>query len=103
MNTAARTSGDRGGNVKLTGLSRAYGANHVVSDVSLGVKSGEILALLSPFGCGKTTTLRMVAGLIQPTSGEIHIDGENITAFRFIAAIRHVVSELCFVSAYDGA
>lgn len=79
MNTAARTSGDRGGNVKLTGLSRAYGANHVVSDVSLGVKSGEILALLGPSGCGKTTTLRMVAGLIQPTSGEIHIDGENIT------------------------
>ncbi len=79
MNTAARISSNHGGNVRLTGLSRAYGTNHVVSNVNLEAKSGEILALLGPSGCGKTTTLRMIAGLIQPTSGDIHIDGEVIT------------------------
>jgi len=69
-----------GGNVRLSGISRSYGANQVVSDVNLEARSGEILALLGPSGCGKTTTLRMIAGLVQPTSGDIAIDGRPITA-----------------------
>lgn len=71
---------NRGGSVKLSGISRSYGANQVVADVNLEARSGEILALLGPSGCGKTTTLRMIAGLVQPTSGDIAIDGEPITS-----------------------
>lgn len=51
----------------------------VIRDLSLNVKKGEFLTLLGPSGCGKTTTLRMIAGFEQPTSGEIIIDGEDIT------------------------
>jgi spermidine/putrescine ABC transporter ATP-binding subunit len=69
-----------GGSVRLSGISRSYGASQVVSDVNLEARSGEILALLGPSGCGKTTTLRMIAGLVQPTSGDIAIDGKPITA-----------------------
>jgi putative spermidine/putrescine transport system ATP-binding protein len=79
MDNPAMTSKNGGGSVKLSGISRSYGANQVVSDVDLEARSGEILALLGPSGCGKTTTLRMIAGLVQPTSGDIAIDGKPIT------------------------
>ena len=80
MGNPAMISAGGGGNVKLTGIGRSYGANQVVSDVNLEARSGEILAFLGPSGCGKTTTLRMIAGLVQPTTGEIAIDGKPITA-----------------------
>lgn len=79
MDNPAITAKIGGGSVKLSGISRSYGGNQVVSDVTLEARSGEILALLGPSGCGKTTTLRMVAGLVQPTSGDISIDGKPIT------------------------
>ncbi|MBU2329051.1 MAG: ABC transporter ATP-binding protein, partial [Alphaproteobacteria bacterium] len=79
MDNPAITAKIGGGSVKLSGISRAYGGNQVVSDVTLEARNGEILALLGPSGCGKTTTLRMVAGLVQPTSGDISIDGKPIT------------------------
>jgi iron(III) transport system ATP-binding protein len=50
-----------------------------VDDVNLEVKEGELVTLLGPSGCGKTTTLRMISGFELPTSGEILIDGENIS------------------------
>ena len=68
----------RGAEVRLTGLCRSYGDNHVVRDVDLTASGGEILALLGPSGCGKTTTLRMIAGLVEPTSGDITIDGKTV-------------------------
>src|SRR3984885_10389819 len=45
---------------------------------TLMIRSGEFVSLLGPSGCGKTTTLRMLAGLEQPTSGAIHIGGEEV-------------------------
>ncbi len=80
MGNPAIISKSGGGSVRLSGISRSYGANQVVSDVNLEARSGEILALLGPSGCGKTTTLRMIAGLVQPTSGDIAIDGKPIIA-----------------------
>lgn len=50
-----------------------------VSSVDLEVQTGEFLTFLGPSGCGKTTTLRMIAGFETPSSGEILLDGENIT------------------------
>lgn len=50
-----------------------------VVDNDLAVKPGEFLSILGPSGCGKTTSLRMMAGFDQPTSGEVFIQGENVT------------------------
>ena len=59
-------------------LEVSFGAKKVIDDLSLSLKEGEIAALLGPSGCGKTTTMRMINRLIEPTSGEIRINGENI-------------------------
>ena len=50
-----------------------------VDDVNIEVKEGELVTLLGPSGCGKTTTLRMISGFELPTSGEILIDGEDVS------------------------
>lgn len=52
----------------------------IIKDLNLEIRKGEFLTLLGPSGCGKTTTLRMIAGFETPTSGEIVIDGENVTS-----------------------
>lgn len=64
--------------VKLRGINKQYGENHVVKDLSLDIYEGEFLTLLGPSGCGKTTTLRMIAGFETPSSGEITIKGEDL-------------------------
>ncbi|MCO7225429.1 ABC transporter ATP-binding protein [Pleionea sp. CnH1-48] len=53
---------------------------HAVRDVSFSCESGKVLGLLGPNGAGKTTTLRMLSTALQPTSGEILIDGEDVVA-----------------------
>ena len=64
----------------LDGLTREYGIETAVEDLSLTVGQGELLTLLGPSGCGKTTTLRMIAGLEEPTSGTITIDDEVVAS-----------------------
>jgi putative spermidine/putrescine transport system ATP-binding protein len=66
--------------VRLNELSRRYGAQLAVDALSLTIEPGRMLALLGPSGCGKTTCLRMIAGLVQPSAGEIFIDGKNVTS-----------------------
>ena len=64
--------------VEIKGVNKIYGTNHVVKDLDLEVKEGEFLTLLGSSGCGKTTTLRMIAGFEEPTSGSITVEGEPI-------------------------
>ena len=52
----------------------------VLSDYCLDIEKGETVSLLGPSGCGKTTTLRMISGFLHPTSGDVLLDGNNITA-----------------------
>lgn len=59
-------------------LTKRYGAVTALSEVSLSVRRGEFLALLGPSGCGKTTLLRTIAGLIDPTEGEMFIEGSRM-------------------------
>ena len=59
-------------------LSRRYGEDSVVSDLSLLVRAGQVTCLLGPSGCGKSTTLRMIAGVENPNSGYISIDGRTV-------------------------
>jgi putative spermidine/putrescine transport system ATP-binding protein len=62
--------------VSLQRVTKRYGQDVAVSDVTLDVDNGEFVALLGPSGCGKTTTLQMVAGFVEATSGDILIDGQ---------------------------
>jgi lipopolysaccharide export system ATP-binding protein len=62
-------------------LIKYYGKVCVVKGVSLSVKQGEIVGLLGPNGAGKTTTFYMVVGFIQPTEGEVYLDGQALTRF----------------------
>ncbi len=69
----------RSATVRLSDLSKRYGSQLAVDALSLTIEPGTMLALLGPSGCGKTTCLRMIAGLVQPTSGEIFVDDKSIT------------------------
>ncbi len=66
--------------IELERLTKKYGDTTAVDDLTLDVKSGELLVLLGGSGCGKTTTLKMINRLIEPTSGSIRIDGDEATA-----------------------
>lgn len=61
-------------------LNKFYGRRQVVNDMSLHVEQGEIVGLLGPNGAGKTTTFYMVVGFIKPTSGQVFLDQDEITA-----------------------
>ena len=64
--------------VDIKDVNKIYGTNHVVKDLNLQVEEGEFLTLLGSSGCGKTTTLRMIAGFEEPTTGSIRVEGEPI-------------------------
>jgi len=67
------------GRLVLNQLSRSFKNVTAVKNVSLTVEDGDFLVLLGPSGCGKTTLLRMIAGLLEPTSGSLELDGRDIT------------------------
>ena len=58
---------------------KRYGARKVVRDVSVSVKSGEVVGLLGPNGAGKTTTFYMIVGLVPPNGGDILLNDNPIT------------------------
>lgn len=64
--------------LRALGLKKRYGSRWVVKDVSLEVKSGEVVGLLGPNGAGKTTTFNMVVGLVVADGGTIELDGQSI-------------------------
>lgn len=65
--------------VEFRGVSRVFGETRALDGLDLALRRGELLALLGPSGCGKTTALRLLAGFDRPTSGEIRIDGKDVT------------------------
>ncbi|MFB6519972.1 ABC transporter ATP-binding protein [Streptomyces sp. NPDC056401] len=68
-----------GARVEFRGLRRAFGSTVALDGLDLTIEPGELVALLGPSGCGKTTALRVVAGFEQPDSGEVLLDGQDIT------------------------
>lgn len=71
--------------LKLDKVSKSFAkienddVTHALSDVSLTMTGGEFISLVGPSGCGKSTILRLVAGLIKPTTGTLTVDGKEIT------------------------
>ncbi|RVT86789.1 ABC transporter ATP-binding protein [Rhodobacteraceae bacterium CCMM004] len=63
----------------LDGLTAHYGTTKVLDDLSLDVEAGELVSLLGASGCGKTTTLRLIAGFLAPTAGRIALGGTDLT------------------------
>jgi len=63
-------------------ISKAFGGNQAVKDLSFALESGEILGLIGPNGAGKTTAFNMIAGYFPPDTGEIRFKGENVVGLR---------------------
>src|SRR5215207_5713457 len=78
--------------IALQGVTKRYApdAPPVVADISLHVRAGEMLVLLGGSGSGKTTTLKMINRLIEPTAGRIHIDGRDVTRVDPVALRRGI-------------
>ncbi len=81
--------------VEVKNLKKNYGLKNAVKDISFEIKENEILGLLGPNGCGKTTTIGMMLGLLKPTSGEIFIDGKKIEESRI-----EILKKINFISPY---
>ncbi|ASM40363.1 LPS export ABC transporter ATP-binding protein [Campylobacter sp. RM12327] len=65
--------------LEIKNLQKTIKKSNIIKDISLGVKSGEVVGLLGPNGAGKTTTFYMICGLIPPSSGNIYLDDLDIT------------------------
>lgn len=65
--------------VALTDIGKQYQHREVLADIQLAVAYGEVVGLIGPNGCGKTTLLRIVAGLVQPTQGEVMVAGRTLS------------------------
>ena len=76
------------------GLMKRYGSRCVVKDVSVAVKSGEVVGLLGPNGAGKTTSFYMIVGLVPPNGGKIELNGIDITHLPIFRRARLGVSYL---------
>ena len=64
--------------IKIENLSKNYGAQKAVNNISFNVKTGEILGFLGPNGAGKTTTMKMITNYIAVDEGDITIDGKSV-------------------------
>ena len=91
--------------LRLAGIGKHFGAVAAVQGLDLSIASGEFIVLLGPSGAGKTTTLRLVAGLEKPDAGQVHIGGRDVTALapalRNVAFVFQQYSLYPHLSVYD--
>ena len=81
--------------IEVINLSKSYGIKEAVKNISFKIKENEIIGLLGPNGCGKTTTMGMLLGLLKPSNGEIKINGMKIEKNRI-----NILQKINFISPY---
>ena len=81
--------------LEINNLSKRYGAIDAVKNISFRLRENEIIGILGPNGCGKTTTIGMILGLLKPTKGKVLINGLEIENHRV-----DLLNELNFISPY---
>ena len=81
--------------IEIQKLNKVYNKKIAVKDLTFEINKGKIVGLLGPNGCGKTTTIAMILGLLKPTSGEVFIKGKNIEKERI-----NLIGKMNFISPY---
>ena len=81
--------------VEVINLSKSYGTKEAVKGINFKIKENEILGLLGPNGCGKTTTIGILLGLLKPSNGQININGMKIERNRI-----KILEKINFISPY---
>ena len=81
--------------LEIINLSKAYNAKQAVKNISFKLAQNEIIGILGPNGCGKTTTIGMILGLLKPTNGKVLINGIEVENHRV-----DLLNELNFISPY---
>ena len=81
--------------VSVNNLSKKFSSFKAVKEINFNINENEILGLLGPNGCGKTTTIGMMLGLLKPTSGEVIINGLNVEKNRI-----ELLKKMNFISPY---
>lgn len=76
--------------VEFRNINKAYGDNVVIENLNLKIEQGEFVSIVGSSGCGKTTTLKMVNGLIEPTSGSVLVNNEDIKTKNLIELRRGI-------------
>ena len=81
--------------LEIKSLNKFYNKIEAVKNISFNIKKKEIIGLLGPNGCGKTTTIGMILGLVKPTSGKIYIDKKDIEKYK-----TEILKKINFISPY---
>jgi len=81
--------------IEVINLSKSYKNKQAVNNINFRVRQGEIIGLLGPNGCGKTTTMAMILGLLKPTNGKVLINNKNIEDHRI-----ELLHKMNFISPY---
>jgi osmoprotectant transport system ATP-binding protein len=76
--------------IRLESVTKAYGGDVAVNNLSMDIGDGELCVLVGPSGCGKTTTMKMINRLVEPTSGTITVDGVDIMTTSAVELRRHI-------------
>ena len=83
--------------IEINNLNKDYNNVRAVKNINFKISKGSIVGLLGPNGCGKTTTIGMMLGLIKPSSGGVFIDGQNIESEKKRTKI---LEKMNFISPY---
>lgn len=76
--------------IQFEHVNKSYGKNLILNDLNFTIPDGQFVVLIGPSGCGKTTTLKTINRLIEPDSGHIYIDGQDITKVDKVQLRRHI-------------
>lgn len=76
--------------IEFKGISKSYGENIILDNFNLQIQKGEFITIIGTSGCGKTTVLKLINGLLLPNKGEVYVDGKNISNLNQINLRRNI-------------